>query len=344
MTGAPGLLDESTFVVITSVNRPTEAVRQWAALVPNRLVLVADRRTPVDWTCPGVHLLSIDEQRLAGGALADLLPYNHYSRKMLGYLAAVRAGAAIIVDTDDDNAPLSPYQLPAFEGTFDSTPDDQGFVNMHHVFGAAPTWPRGFPLDLVLDDHRDTPLAPANRRVGIWQGLVDGEPDVDAIWRLTSTQTHAFVPRPPVVLGRQAICPVNSQNTAFARAVFATMYLPTTVTFRFTDILRGLVAQPILWQFGFRVGFTAPSAVQERNPHDAFSDFVSEIPMYQHARRVPGLVDEAISAATTIAEAMVLAYGELARARIVEADEVELLEAWLADLDRSLEVGWHVQG
>ena len=275
---------------------------------------------------------------MAGVAFAESFQKLPALRGVVAFLAAARAGASIIIDTDDDNAPLSPYPLPAFDGTFDSTPDDQGFINIHHVFGAAPTWPRGFPLDLVLEDHRDVPLAPTHVRLGVWQGLVDGEPDVDAIWRLTSAQVHAFVPRTPVVLGRQSICPVNSQNTAFTRAVFATMYLPATVTFRFSDILRGLVAQPILWRFGFRVGFTSPSAVQDRNPHDAFSDFVSEIPMYRHARTVPGLVHDAISAATTIPEAMALAYRDLARAHIVEAHEVELLEAWLADLDQALNI------
>ena len=35
--------------------------------------------------------------------IVSLLPWNHYARKMLGYLKAMEAGASILVDTDDDN-------------------------------------------------------------------------------------------------------------------------------------------------------------------------------------------------------------------------------------------------
>ena len=39
------------------------------------------------------------------------------------------------------------------------------------------------------------------------------------------------------MLGSGTISPFNSQNTLFTRAVFPLLYLPTYVTFRFTDKL-----------------------------------------------------------------------------------------------------------
>ena len=41
------------------------------------------------------------------------------------------------------------------------------------------------------------------------------------------------------------------------------MYLPTFVTFRFTDILRSYVAQPIMWNAGYRLGFTNATVTQK---------------------------------------------------------------------------------
>ena len=37
--------------------------------------------------------------------IANLLPKNHYTRKNLGYLYAIKNGADAIIDTDDDNFP-----------------------------------------------------------------------------------------------------------------------------------------------------------------------------------------------------------------------------------------------
>ena len=60
-----------------------------------------------------------------------------------------------------------------------------------------------------------------------------------------------------MVLGTGTMSPFNTQNTLIRKELFALLYLPTYVTFRFTDILRGLVAQPIMWAAGYALGFTA---------------------------------------------------------------------------------------
>ena len=110
------------------------------------------------------------------------------------------------------------------------------------------------------------------------------------------------------------------------------MYLPAFVTFRFTDILRSLVIQPIMWLHGYRLGFTNATVVQKRNPHDYFKEFLSEIPMYRHGESVVDIVQSAISAKQTISGNLRLAYAALHRERIVPDEELKALECWLADL------------
>jgi len=116
------------------------------------------------------------------------------------------------------------------------------------------------------------------------------------------------------------------------KELFPLLYLPTFVTFRFTDILRGLVAQPIMWGSGFQVGFIGATVVQKRNCHDYFKDFISEIPMYQHCERVVDIVAGAIRSECSIPDNLCIAYEALQKAGIVEKRELEVLEAWLRDI------------
>jgi len=152
----------------------------------------------------------------------------------------------------------------------------------------------------------DADLTPQPVRVGVWQALAD--------------------------VGEGTLCPFNTQSTAVRRELFPLLYLPSTVTFRFTDILRGLVAQPIMWAAGFRLGFTEATVVQDRNPHNLPSDFADEVPMYLRGADVPDLVSRAISAGASVAENVICAYDALLEARIVEVAEMSRLQAWLDEL------------
>lgn len=322
-------------IVITSIFPPGAATTRFARLEGWHLIVAGDRKTPVDWALEGCTFLSAARQEACGYRIARELPWNHYCRKMIGYVHAIRGGAGMIADTDDDNLPKNGWTFPAFDGRFRAAADDLGFVNAYRLYTGMHIWPRGFPLELItsagarLDGNR---LDPADVRVGIWQALADGDPDVDAIYRLTSNAPCTFDDGPPVVLGKGTACPFNSQNTAFRRECFPLLYLPAHVTFRFTDILRGLVAQPILWAAGYRLGFTAATVVQERNPHDYLKDFQSEIPCYLHAAAVLEAAASEASTAFSIADNLHRVYRALARIGIVPDAELKLLDAWLADV------------
>ena len=322
-------------IVITSIFAPTEAVSKFAALSDYQLIVVGDKKSPAQWSAPGATYLSIDDQEALGFSLSAKLPYNHYGRKMMGYLHAIREGAKIIIDTDDDNIPYDSWSFPATEGLFNTATADQGFVNIYKSFTSHHIWPRGYPLDLILDkthDLKDADLTKQNGKIGIWQGLADSDPDVDAIYRLVDNTEIFFDKRAPIVLAEGTLCPFNSQNTAVREELFPLLYLPAYVTFRFTDILRGLVAQPIMWAHGYRLGFTEATVIQVRNPHDYVKDFESEIPCYLHANRVIAAVSRAIDPAVSVAENLRRAYAELAKENIVTAQEIELLDLWLADV------------
>ena len=327
-------MDGSRFVVITTINSPSEAIRKFASRPGWRLVVVGDKKTPADWSYPDAHFISPAEQARVGGRLASLLPWNHYCRKLLGYLHCIRAGAETIFDTDDDNIPNDSWAVERFDGTFDTIRDNAGFVNVYRLFTDQWIWPRGFPLEQLLREREQGPwhTVPADVRVGVWQALADGDPDVDAIYRLTSNVPCVFRQRAPVVLGAGTICPFNSQVTAFRRELFPLLYLPAFVTFRFTDILRGLVAQPIMWAAGYKLGFSTATVVQERNPHNYLRDFESELPCYLHAAAVVEVVSKAVKPSASVTENLSAAYEALHDKKVVTREELNLVGAWVADL------------
>lgn len=322
-------------VIITSILRPTEAVKKFARLDDWELIVVGDQKTPPNWSWPKVHYLSPKSQKRSQFRIAPILPWNHYARKMIGYLYAMKMGAEILVDTDDDNIPKGRWGFPDFYGHYNVTPPGRAFINVYKYFSDQHLWPRGFPLNRIQDRTtiiRDGELTKQDIRVGVWQGLADGDPDLDAICRLTSGTDYHFKEKEPVVLNRETFSPFNSQNTAFAKNLFPIMYLPAYVNFRFTDILRGLVAQPIMWHGGYRLGFTQATVVQKRNVHDYLQDFESEIPVYLYAEKITQIAREATEANCTITDNLFAIYRNLNKHDIVKKEELDLLSAWIADI------------
>jgi hypothetical protein len=323
------------FVVITTIFEPTEAVKSFASNKNCRLIIVADRKTPSSWKQEGSAFLSLDAQRKDGNALGKLIPLDHYSRKMLGYLKAMHDGADSIIDADDDIYPKPDWSFPDFDGNYD-TIDAPGFINIYQYFTKQKIWPRGLPPEETEKPAKNKILRKTRSvRVGVWQGLSDKQPDVDAIFRLHHDQEYYFEEADPIVLDSNTISPFNSQNTSFRKEVFPLLYLPSTVSFRFTDILRSYIAQPILWNKGFNLGFVQANTIQHRNRHDTTEDLLSEIPMYQNAGRISGIVSDAIIERNSIADNLFLAYRALIHEKIAGETELAILEAWLKECQNS---------
>jgi hypothetical protein len=318
------------FIVITSIFKPTEAIEVFSKLPDHHLIVVGDKKTPADWKYNNCTFLDVTAQQDLSASLANAIPYNHYGRKMMGYVYAMQNGADIIIDTDDDNIPYDNWSFPAFEGNFLSSKNDLGWVNIYHHFSDQHIWPRGLPLRNI-NDRRDIlqfENESKEQKVGIWQGLADEDPDVDAIYRLTSNTSCTFKKNKPIVLEKGTVCPFNSQNTAIRKELFPLLFLPSFVTFRFTDILRGIIAQPILWQHGYKLGFTEATVVQKRNEHDYFKDFESEVPMYLHTEKSL----EAVVKSTgngSVKDNLYNAYESLLKINVVEEREMQVLSEWL---------------
>jgi hypothetical protein len=299
------------------------------------MIVVADKKTPPIESFEGCTVLTVEAQRDLGFKSLAHTPYNHYCRKNVGYLYALSQGAEFVYDADDDNLPYPEWGLPAWQCS-QRLAQEAGFVNVYRHFTGDWIWPRGFPLDLVRQSLASRPTAEQLKdemEVGAWCGVVDGDADVDAIYRLVVGHPVQFDGQaPPVVLGPGHWCPFNSQNTFWRRRSALALYLPVTVTFRFTDILRGYVAQRLFWEWGLALGFLPPVAYQDRNPHDLMMDFSDEYPLYLQTRELVHALEKTRLQPNDDLGNMVRIYEVLEALQIVRTADVHGVRAWAEDL------------
>ena len=297
-------------------------------------IIIGDKKSPLNFSLKGAKYFSLKEQKSLKFNLSKILPINHYSRKNLGYLIAMQNNPEIIIETDDDNIPLKNF-FSAKKITKQMTYvlKKSGWVNVYKFFTKKHIWPRGFALEKL-----NTPLSKKLKLskiiCPIQQGLADENPDVDAIYRLTSKLPIKFNSSKNISLGNGSICPFNSQNTGWLREAYPLMYLPSYCSFRMTDIWRSFIAQRVAWTCGWSILFHNSTVIQKRNAHNLIRNFHDEVSGYENNFKImnnliklklkPGIKN--------IKYNMLLCYKELVRMNLIDKKEIKLLNTWFLDL------------
>jgi len=332
-------MDSKSALVVTSIASPNEVLRKLAeGCVRNgaRFIVIGDVPSPADFSMAGCDFYSIERQAQTEFNVEELLPKRHYSRKNLGYLLAARGGAEIIVETDDDNLPQDEFWRPRVRNQNIPLVTPHSWVNVYRYFTDRLIWPRGLPLDAI---HGEVPtLESCESSVldcPIQQGLANGDPDVDAIYRLLFPAPVTFGRDRRVALGRGCWCPFNSQNTTIWREAFPLLYLPAFCSPRMTDIWRSLVAQRIGWENGWHVLFHEATVFQQRNEHDLLKDLQDEIPGYLNNRRIGEALENLPlkSGSQFLAANLRQCYEELVRLGVLDPRELSLVDSWLRDIE-----------
>ena len=276
-------------VVITTINEPTEAIHLFIRTGYD-VIIVGDVRTPNSYRDLNVIFLDVDTQRRMFPTLCDLLPYNHYCRKNLGYLYAILNGYNVIAESDDDTYPSADWRF------FESLDQDRikmitgtEFPNVFRLFTDKDIYPRGYPLDEIKKENGIT-LRDNCKTVKVIQTTIDNEPDVDALTRLLNRDYLTTFDKDRescYTFDKNVWTQINTQNTIFLCAdIFYLLYLPCTTTFRVCDILRGYILQRCLFEEGSSVLFACSTAHQDRNPHDLLRDLRDEIPLYTDTKKI----------------------------------------------------------
>ena len=218
------------------------------------------------------------------------------------------------------------------------------WINVYRHFSEELIWPRGLPLDEI---HRSmttsakppngvTPVHSENGETWapIQQGLADGSPDVDAVWRLVLDREFRFEIRDSLYLLPGTWCPFNTQSTWWWPAVYPLLYVPSHCSFRMCDIWKSLIAQRCLWELGAGVVFHAAEVYQERNPHNLMRDFGDEVPGYLKNQQIAGILEQIVLSPerSEVADNLRRCYTALVHADIFPSEELALVDAWLDDL------------
>jgi len=299
-----------------------------------RGVLVADRKTPTDWVSPNFDFLQVQEQIKTWSGLSEAIPFDHYCRKNLGYLYAMKKGADVIIDMDDDNFPYSDFGENLSDQVSGRSFSEQRWLNVYRFFSDELIWPRGFALNQL--DWK-SPIAKSGavrlKECPIQQYLADGDPDVDAIYRMIFKKPVFFrKDESPVILGPGSWCPFNSQGTVFFRPAFPLLYLPCFASFRMTDIWRSLIAQLSLHAYGKSVAYFPPGFLQERNPHNLVDDMRDEIPGYLNNDRIVEILRGTIDKKNSLVKNVEVSLEALVHKKLLPAKEVEIFKLWAEQL------------
>jgi hypothetical protein len=266
----------------------------------------------------------------------------------------------VIYDTDDDNELIKDDLLPNLDLsevdiflTFSSSEVKTEVINPYPSFGAPLAWPRGYPMDQIrLSTNSSSStfhLRTKNtekKKIAVIQSLANHDPDVDAIYRLSSLPLpFEFNTKKTEedLVGLQTwktMSPYNAQATIHRERAFWLILLPISVHGRVSDIWRSYFAQRLLRQIGDVIAFASPWVTQYRNPHNYLADFNAEQDLYHKSTELveylankwqcqKGMNKSEISLPWQCLEQL---YRDIYNHGILEEEDIELVRAWINDL------------
>ena len=269
--------------------------------------------------------------------------------KNIGYLYAIQHGAKYIYDADELLRPaanLSQLVAPASLALVAQP------LNPYAYFGQPSLWPRGYALaDLgqessLMSGGAGGPLGlPLVAPPLIRQSLVQGLPDLDAVFLLTRTTRGrpvkvAFVERAPLALTGAAYGPISTMSTLFCYDALWATALPSSSRGP-GDLWRGYWSQRLLREMlppgAPIVSYHSPVATRAGDmpsPAALMARMEEESSMYFKTKKLLEFLQawECPASAPTVAAAGLALARAMAAAGFWADADVALIEAYFADL------------
>jgi hypothetical protein len=277
-------------IVTTTINYPKKTFNELARA--GQLIVAGDLRTPPETaelvrSLDGIYLTPAMQ---SGYLCSSFIGWNSIQRRNIAFLEAARLGMTHVVTVDDDNCPKDAVQWMSehINGINDIPTTVRATASQWFNPGSMlrpPVVARGMPYyDAMSVRQSAIPHSievSSTCKVGVNAGLCLGDPDVDAMQRIT---TRPFVTDIAVsmniAIAPDTFAPINSQNTMWRREL-----LPLAVVLphvgRWDDIYGGYLAQWSFWRANFVTSYGGPLVTQERNDHDLFTDLEKEIDGYR---------------------------------------------------------------
>lgn len=280
-------------IVTTTINSPTEATKKFAEISQRDgwvFIIVGDTKTPhneyfeLEKKYSNLKYLSPEEQEKNYKEISDVIGWKTIQRRNVGFIAAYKMGADIIATVDDDNIPYENWGQNLYVGkTIDvdlydpelEVFDPLSITKDNHI------WHRGYPIEYLQKRHRVEYKGKIKRKVLVQADLWDGDPDIDAMARLTYKPIVKYSDITEPYCSNK-IAPFNSQNTFLSREVIP-FYSVLPFTGRMDDIWGSYILQHY---FPNSVIYNKASVYQDRNVQDLITNLEKEIIGYRDTLRL----------------------------------------------------------
>jgi len=273
------------FIVTTTINHPTEATLKFIEIAKRdgwKFVIVGDTKTPhEEYEKLDCIYLDPDKQAEMYPELSEIIGWKTIQRRNIGFVYAYNHGAEVVATVDDDNIPYDNWGTDLYVGKeveVDYYTNKELLVfDPLSVTNQSNLWHRGFPIDLLpyknLIEYKGkkkiTPLIQAD----LW----DGDPDIDAMCRLSFKPIVKFDTTSPFAAAE--ISPFNSQNTFIHRDALK-HYAVWPYVGRMDDIWGGYYTQKMIGDD--KLIYNRASVYQDRNVQDLITNLEKEIIGYRH--------------------------------------------------------------
>lgn len=269
------------FIVTTTIQSPTLATHKFSEKSDWTLVVVGDTKTPHgEYEKLNCVYLHPDDQSELAPELSELIGWRSIQRRNLGFLYAYQQGADIVATVDDDNIPYDHWGENVLVGTqqeVDVWESQNGYFDPLSVTDTPSIWHRGYPIEHVHTKNNVTYLGKHKRNILVQADLWDGDPDIDAMCRLTQKPIVKFSDN-IAPYGSIQMSPFNSQNTFLHRSVIP-YYMVLPHVGRMDDIWGAYLLQK---EFPDSVIYNKASVYQDRNVQDLVTNLEKEIIGYRN--------------------------------------------------------------
>jgi hypothetical protein len=274
---------------------------------------------------------------------SELIGWNTIARRNIAFLEALKWGADVIYSWDDDNIPTLPNHFVMFDGP-----------NRFHgirVRGAGIGGPDGWfdPGTLLIPRtrHRGYPhgkpqalvaSSVTDAKIGVYAGLVIGDPDVDAVTRMEHRPDIGGVHllgQAGVVVDLNTWTVFNSQNTAVIRELVPAWFMMPGVG-RHDDIYASLIVQRVMRERNLHVHFGPPFTYQQRNDHNLIIDLRAEIDGMERVTDLAHLLDHILLPGKSVVDDTRRIYETLLDCEFLPRKSVEAGLVWLTDVETVL--------
>lgn len=278
-------------IITTTINAPTKATLKFCEIAVEKhwqFIIVGDQKTPheeYEQLCnrfgKNIIYLSPTDQEEKYTELSNIIGWKTIQRRNIGFVYAYNIGSSIIATVDDDNIPYDNWgdnllvgrdvEVDLYKNKYHDYFDPFSVTNQNHL------WHRGYPIELLDIKNSIDLIGTTKIQVLVQADFWDGDPDIDAICRLTKKPLVKFNTFAPFTTLSNA--PFNTQNTFLHRSIFPHFSVWPEVG-RMDDIW----ASYYLRQKYNNIVYCPASVYQERNPQDLVKNLENECVGYRHTK------------------------------------------------------------